>query len=165
MFEDKNTAVRAEKLSHILEALEKLKVTANSRYESAFGQVCVHVHVSAALLFDSMGLLTRFSCQITKFSTDWELLKAELLQVGHIYDEGVAANLEQVRACTVTIYCTLSKSYLISFISFCQCRLACDHQAKLFAYDQLKFSAEVKRVAMKQLRAAVISELMTDTCT
>ena len=39
MFEDKNTAVRAEKLSHILEALEKLKVTANSRYESAFGQV------------------------------------------------------------------------------------------------------------------------------
>ena len=45
-----------------------------------------------------------------------------------------------------------------------QCRLACDHQAKLFAYDQLKFSAEVKRVAMKQLRAAVISELMTDTC-
>lgn len=39
MFEDKNTAVRAEKLSHILEALEKLKVTANTRYESAFGQV------------------------------------------------------------------------------------------------------------------------------
>ena len=36
------------------------------------------------------------SLQITKFSTDWELLKAELLQVGHIYDEGVAANLEQV---------------------------------------------------------------------
>ena len=41
MFEDKNTAVRAEKLSHILEALEKLKVTANSRYESAFSQVCI----------------------------------------------------------------------------------------------------------------------------
>jgi hypothetical protein len=76
--------------------------------------------------------------QINRFSTDWELLKAELLQVGHIYDEGVASNLEQ-------------------------CRLACDHQAKLFAYDQLKFAAEVKRVAMKQLRTAVIGELMTDT--
>mmetsp|Transcript_15647 Transcript_15647/g.21453 ORF Transcript_15647/g.21453 Transcript_15647/m.21453 type:complete len:1759 (-) Transcript_15647:115-5391(-) len=113
LFEDKNTAVRAEKLSHILEALEKLKVTANSRYESAF-------------------------TQINKFSADWELLKTELLQVGHIYDEGVAANLEQ-------------------------CRLACDHQAKLFAYDQLKFSAEVKRVAMKQLRSALLGELLTDT--
>lgn len=46
---------------------------------------------------------------------------------------------------------------------FIQCRLACDHQAKLFAYDQLKFSAEVKRVAMKQLRTALLNELSNDT--
>ena len=44
--------------------------------------------------------------QLTKFSTDWELLKAELLQVGHIYDEGVAANLEQVRTHRTAPYLT-----------------------------------------------------------
>jgi len=82
--------------------------------------------------------------------------------VGHIYDEGVAANLEQVRAPATVDSPLLTLPYLP--LSTWQCRLACDHQAKLFAYDQLKFSAEVKRVAMRQLRAAVITELMTDTC-
>lgn len=32
-----------------------------------------------------------------KFAADWILIKAELRQVGDIYDEGVAANLEQVK--------------------------------------------------------------------
>lgn len=63
--------VKAEKLSFILESLEKFKVVASERYESSFAQ-------------------------IDKFGAEWELLKTELMQVGDIYDEGVAANLEQV---------------------------------------------------------------------
>lgn len=35
--------------------------------------------------------------QMDKFQTDWELMKSELVQVGDIYDESVASNLEQVR--------------------------------------------------------------------
>ena len=72
MFEDKNTAVRAEKLSHILEALEKLKVAANSRYESAFGQVRpppLRV-IAAPTPLSLLSLSLRHGC----FSSDHEVL-------------------------------------------------------------------------------------------
>lgn len=68
---DSQSVVAAEKLSFILESLEKFKTVASERYESSFAQ-------------------------IDKFGVEWELLKTELMQVGDIYDEGVAANLEQV---------------------------------------------------------------------
>jgi hypothetical protein len=63
--------IRAEKLSFILESLEKFKISVSEKYDSAFKQ-------------------------IDKFSADWELIKMELFQIGDIFDEGVAANLDQV---------------------------------------------------------------------
>jgi len=106
-------AVRAEKLSFVLESLEKFKLVASERYESAF-------------------------TQIEKFGSEWELIRAELMQVGDIYDEGVAANLEQ-------------------------CRMACEHNAKVFTYDQLKMSSEVKRVEMRAMRNAIHRKFQSDT--
>ncbi len=75
--------------------------------------------------------------QIEKFSTDWELIRSELAQVGDIYDEGVAANLDQ-------------------------CRLACEHNAKVFAYDQLKAAAALKKQELKLLRRSVHEVLLSD---
>lgn len=105
--------VQAEKLSFILESLEKFKVVASERYESAF-------------------------TQIEKFGAEWEVIKTELLQVGNIYDEGVSSNLEQ-------------------------CRLACEHNAKLFVYDQLKQAGQVKKNEMRALRNALHRQLRADT--
>ena len=106
-------AMRAEKLSFVLESLEKFKLVASERYESAF-------------------------TQIEKFGAEWELIRAELMQVGDIYDEGVAANLEQ-------------------------CRMACEHNAKVFTYDQLKMSSEVKKVEMRAMRNAIHHKFQSDT--
>ena len=105
--------VKAEKLSFILESLEKFKVVASERYESSFAQ-------------------------IDKFGAEWELLKTELMQVGDIYDEGVAANLEQ-------------------------CHMACEHSVKLFAYDQLKVASKVKAVELRAMRNAIHRTLRSDT--
>jgi hypothetical protein len=93
---DGQSVVRAEKLSFILESLEKFKVVASERYESSFAQ-------------------------IDKFGAEWELLKTELLQVGDIYDDGVAANLEQVRNGCVIIYAVLS---VISRVYSTHCSVA-----------------------------------------
>ena len=105
--------VQAEKLSFILESLEKFKSVASERYESAF-------------------------TQIDKFGAEWELIKTELLQIGNIYDDGVSGNLEQ-------------------------CRQSCEHEAKLFAYDQLKVAALVKKNEMRALRNALHRQLRADT--
>eukprot|EP01042_Synura_sphagnicola_P005236 gene5236-6680_t len=114
LFEESSAGVmRAEKLSFILESLEKLKNGSNEKYESAF-------------------------IQIDKFAADWELLKQELLQVGDLYDTGIAANLDQ-------------------------CRFACEHYAKLFTYDQLKATASVAKDEMVALRRALHGDLMGDT--
>ncbi len=64
--------VKAEKLSFILESLEKLKVSVSEKYDSAFKQ-------------------------IDKFAAEWELIKSELSQIGEIYDEGILSNLEQCK--------------------------------------------------------------------
>ena len=58
LFEQKDSlsVVAAEKLSFVLESLEKFKVVASERYESSFAQ-------------------------IDKFGVEWELLKTELTQV------------------------------------------------------------------------------------
>ena len=56
---DSQSVVAAEKLSFVLESLEKFKVVASERYESSFAQ-------------------------IDKFGVEWELLKTELTQV-HIF--------------------------------------------------------------------------------
>ena len=53
---DSQSVVAAEKLSFVLESLEKFKVVASERYESSFAQ-------------------------IDKFGVEWELLKTELTQV------------------------------------------------------------------------------------
>ncbi len=58
--------------------------------------------------------------------------------MGDIYDEGVAANLDQ-------------------------CRLACEHNAKVFAYDQLKIASALKRSEIKLLRRSLHRTLMSDT--
>jgi hypothetical protein len=114
LFEESAAGVmRAEKLSFVLESLEKLKRGAKEKYESAF-------------------------MQIDKFAADWELLKQELLQVGDLYDTGIATNLDQ-------------------------CRLGCEHFAKLFTYDQLKATASVAKGEMVALRRALHGELMSDT--
>ncbi|KAJ1402640.1 hypothetical protein B484DRAFT_405361, partial [Ochromonadaceae sp. CCMP2298] len=60
-----------------------------------------------------------------------------LTQVGDIFDEGVAANLEQ-------------------------CRMTCEHSAKLFAYDQLKVAGKVKTVELRAMRNAVHRQLRAD---
>lgn len=67
--------------------------------------------------------------QIDKFGQDWQLIESELLQVGNIYDDSLDANLEQ-------------------------CRMACEHNAKVFAYDQAQSVTEVKKREMKELRVA-----------
>jgi len=110
---DSQGILRAEKLSFILESLEKFKLTISEKYDSAFKQ-------------------------IDKFAADWELIKTELYQIGDIYDEGIAANLDQ-------------------------CKLACEHQAKLFVYDQLKLTNHTKKSEMKQLRKSILHELNQDT--
>ena len=50
--------------------------------------------------------------QIDKFGADWQIIESELLQVGNIYEESLEANLEQ-------------------------CRLACEHNSKVFAGSSL----------------------------
>jgi len=67
--------------------------------------------------------------QIDKFGQDWSLIESELLQVGNIYDDSLDANLEQ-------------------------CRMACEHNAKVFAYDQAQSVTEVKKKEMLELRRA-----------
>lgn len=111
--EDNANTVRAEKLSFILESLEKFKVNVSQKYDSAFKQ-------------------------IDKFAADWEMLKMELLQIGDIFDEGIAANLEQ-------------------------CRLACEHVAKMFAYDQFKQNAHVGKLEKKIFRISLRKQMITDT--
>eukprot|EP01038_Epipyxis_sp_PR26KG_P008891 gene8891-11991_t len=76
--------------------------------------------------------------QLEKFASDWQMIKTELNQVGDIFDEGLSANLEQ-------------------------CRLACEHTAKVFAYDQLKYANEIKKVEMVKLRKALRPVLKNDT--
>jgi hypothetical protein len=78
--------LRAEKLSFILESLEKFKVSVSEKYESSFKQ-------------------------IDKFGADWELIKMEMTQIGDIFDEGVNSNLEQVR--DFTFYCFLMFSFFL----------------------------------------------------
>jgi len=67
--------------------------------------------------------------QIDKFGQDWSLIESELLQVGNIYDDSLDANLEQ-------------------------CRMACEHNAKVFAYDQAQSVTAVKKKEMIELREA-----------
>lgn len=105
--------LRAERLSQILDGIEKLKVNSNSRYDSSYRQM-------------------------EKFAADWSLIRVELLQVGDIYDEQVASSLEQ-------------------------CRLACDHEVKLFLYDQTKHMSERKIVECRSLRNGLRLTLRNDT--
>jgi hypothetical protein len=105
--------VKAEKLSFILESLEKLKVSVSEKYDSAFKQ-------------------------IDKFAAEWELIKSELQQIGEIYDEGIFSNLEQ-------------------------CKLVCEHNAKLFVKDQLKQTSHVEKVELKLFRIALRKEMIGDT--
>ena len=68
--------------------------------------------------------------QIEKCQNDWALIETELLQMGNIYDESVGGDLDQ-------------------------CRLACEHNAKLFAYDQAQNTLRVKQDELKALRKAL----------
>lgn len=103
LFDEENpNVIVAEKLSFVLGGLEKLKTKAGGRYEAA-------------------------TKQIEKCGDDWNLVEAELLQMGNIYDESTASNLDQ-------------------------CRMACEHNAKVFAYDQAQNVVEVKNKEMKTLR-------------
>lgn len=73
LFDDENAQIlMAEKLSFIMEGMDKLKQTASTRYEGAIKQM-------------------------DKFLHDWVLIETELNQVGDIYDETVESNLEQCR--------------------------------------------------------------------
>jgi hypothetical protein len=62
----------AENLGAILEALEKLKINCNIKFDSAVKQ-------------------------LEKFGVDWQLISVELLQVGTLYDDQMAVALEQVK--------------------------------------------------------------------
>lgn len=57
-----------------------------------------------------------FYTQVSKASADWELIKTELLQVGTIYDEGIAANLEQVLPPSNFCGAIFLTSYIFIFI-------------------------------------------------
>ena len=57
--------------------------------------------------------------QLDKFSADWKLIETELFQVGNIFDDSVDTNLEQ-------------------------CRMNCEHNVKLFSYDQVKKAKSIK---------------------
>ena len=73
LFDDENSQIlMAEKLSFIMEGMDKLKSTASTRYEGAIKQM-------------------------DKFLHDWVLIETELNQVGDIYDETVESNLEQCK--------------------------------------------------------------------
>jgi hypothetical protein len=73
--------------------------------------------------------------QIDKFGADWQIIESELLQVGNIYEESLEANLEQ-------------------------CRLACEHNSKVFAYDQAQSVTDIKQKELKALRSSVRQLLM-----
>ena len=88
-------------------------MNANGRYESSFKQM-------------------------EKFYEDWNQLKAELLQVGSIYDDSVDVNLQQ-------------------------CRLNCEHYIKEFVFNQFKLVAEKKKVEMVTLRRALRKILRAGT--
>eukprot|EP00981_Chlorochromonas_danica_P005459 scaffold1091_cov164-Ochromonas_danica.AAC.82 len=107
-----NLGLRAEKLSFILESLEKFKASVGEKYDAAYKQ-------------------------IEKFTGDWELIKAELQQVGDIFDEGMTNNLQQ-------------------------CRMACEHAIKVFAYDQLKQVAHIKADDLGLLRKDLRKHLRSD---
>jgi hypothetical protein len=62
----------------------------------------------------------------------------ELTQIGDIFDEGVSSNLDQ-------------------------CRLACEHQAKLFVYEQIKQTSHIQRLEMIAFRKGLKKELRNDT--
>jgi hypothetical protein len=100
--EDNPNVILAEKLSFILEGIEKLKSKTSGRFDGS-------------------------QKQLDKFSNDWKIIEKELLQVGEIYDESCASNLEQ-------------------------CRLACEHSSKIFAYDQAKSIADIQAAEMKLIR-------------
>ncbi len=88
-------------------------MNANSRYESSFKQM-------------------------EKFYEDWNQLKAELLQVGLIYDDSVDVNLQQ-------------------------CYMNCEHYIKEFVFNQFKNVTDKKKVEMITLRKAVRKVLRADT--
>jgi hypothetical protein len=44
-----------------------------------------------------------------------------------------------------------------------QCRMACEHNTKLYTYDQLKIASKVKAVEMRAMRNAVHRKLRSDT--
>lgn len=91
--------------------------------------------------------------QIEKFSADWELIKAELLQIGEVYDEGSKSDI----LIEVNVYCVGVASNLE------QCRLACEHNAKVFAYDQLKATAALRKIELSKLKVALRKELRKDS--
>jgi hypothetical protein len=64
--------VHAEKLTFVLEAIDKLRENTSTKYEAAHKQ-------------------------LGKFVDDWNLIETELLQVGDIFDESTVSNLEQMR--------------------------------------------------------------------
>lgn len=73
-----------------------------------------------------------------KFTHDFSLLSTELFQVGDIYDESVATNLEQLR-------------------------MACEHNISVWKYDQSRAVAENKEIALRGLRVAFRKTLRSDT--
>jgi hypothetical protein len=106
LFDEENpNIIVAEKLSFILEGLEKLKSKAAARFEGS-------------------------QKQLEKFSSDWKIIEKELLQVGDIFDESCLSNLEQ-------------------------CRMACEHASKIFAYDQAKTVAETETRELGKLRSSL----------
>jgi hypothetical protein len=70
--EDSVDIVHAEKLTFILEAIDKLRENTSTKYEASHKQ-------------------------LAKFVDDWNLIETELLQVGDIFDESTVSNLEQMR--------------------------------------------------------------------
>jgi glucan-binding YG repeat protein len=70
--EDSVDVVHAEKLTFVLEAIDKLRENTSTKYEAAHKQ-------------------------LGKFVDDWNLIETELLQVGDIFDESTVSNLEQMR--------------------------------------------------------------------
>jgi len=73
LFDEENpNVILAEKLSFILEGIEKLKSKTSARFDGA-------------------------QKQLDKFGSDWKIIEKELLQVGDIFDESCVSNLEQCR--------------------------------------------------------------------
>lgn len=113
MNDDEPNTIKAEKLAFVLDGLEKFRITLTTELQAAFKLM-------------------------TKFLQDWDLISLELRQVGDIYDESIATNLEQ-------------------------CRMLCEHQIKLMKYDQSKVIQETLNSELPHIRQGLSTILQSDT--